>query len=343
MKHVFFASSDPGGANVIAATIRRLPAAQAYRLFTDREGFRVPELGSRYEQIDDAAGVTPLFAADSPDIVFTGTSLFSTVELDIQAEARRRGIFTVAVVDHWTNFLRRFERSGRVAMLPDVVLVPDAVAAAIAEREGIPKNLIRVFGQPHFYDAGAFEPSASRDEYWRAKDVDPATQVLVFLSDALTETSGDTDRAIAEFGYTETGVLQAVLRALPSRAGLSIVIRPHPKERQGKYLSYTADSRVHVAEGGALWELLAHADFVVGMFSSALVEAVALGKRPLRVEIGAGERNLLPVPESMFFARVTAEADLQAVLGNYLSERRDRVPEAFLHAGFEKVMDEYLY
>ena len=336
MKRVFFASSDPGGANVIAAVIRRLPEGAPYRLFTDAQGHRVPSLADRYELLDDAAAP---FRAQRPDVVFTATSLSSSVERSLLREASRLGIRSAAVIDHWTNFGARFETNG-VRELPDAIFVPDEIAAKMVVSEGLPADRVRVFGQPHFHDAASFRPASTRSAFWSALGVRHDRPVLVFLSDSLTETAGDDARARATFGYTEADVLDHVLRAIGTR-DLSIVVRPHPKERRGKFDALARDPRITVAPDAPLWEMLSHADHVVGMFTSALVEATALGRLPLRVEIGA-TRDLLPVPASLFFGRVTDANRLVPVLDRYLEREPHARPAALLPSSFDTVIREWL-
>lgn len=342
MKRVFFGSSDPGGANVIAAVVRRLPEGAPYRLFTDRHGYRVTSVENRYEVVDDPADIADEIERDRPDVVFTATSLASGVERTMISAASRRGIRCAAVIDHWTNFARRFVDGGGAALFPDAVFVPDETALQIAIAEGVPPRLLRVFGHPHFYDAQAYVPAGARDVFWQRLGVRADRPVIVFLSDSLTETAGGAAEAVREFGYTEMNILERVAAALGPSRDASFVIRPHPKERPEKFAAYRSDPRVSMLPDAPLWDLLGHADHVIGMFSSALVEAAALGKRALRVEIGAGDRNLLPVPRQMFFDRVTEDARLAPVLEAYLARPSCEQPKPAFSNAFLTVIPQWL-
>ena len=339
---MFFGSSDPGGANVIAAVLRRLPEGAQYRLFTDRHGYRVTSVENRYEVVDDPADIADEIERDRPDVVFTATSLASGVERTMISAARRRGIPCAAVIDHWTNFARRFVDESGAALFPDAVFVPDETALQIAIAEGVPPQLLRVFGHPHFVDARSYVPPGTRNSFWRGVGVRTERPVIVFLSDSLTETAGGAAEAVREFGYTEMDTLERVLTALGEAQNASLVIRPHPKERQEKFAAFRADPRVSVLADAPLWDLLGHADHVIGMFSSALVEAAALGKRALRVEIGAGDRNLLPVPRQMFFDRVTEADRLAPVLQAYLARPSCEQPEPAFSNAFLTVIPQWL-
>ena len=341
MKRIFFASSDPGGANVIAATIRRLPRGATYRLFTDQQGYRVPALAERYEVVD-LASVPNVFSAGRPDVVFTGTSITSDLELHFIREGSARGCRTAAVIDHWTNFSRRFRWPDGKRELPDVVLVPDSAASSMAAADGLPASRLRVYGQPHFTDAASFRPATTRGEFWRGSDVDPASKVVLFLSDALTETAGSEELAEAQFGYTESAICAHVLDALAGHPEVTVVVRPHPKERPGKFVASLNPPRMTLAPTAPLWETIAHSDHVIGMFSSAIVEAAALGKLPLRVEIGAGGRDFLPVPPGLYFARVVDRALLRPTMESFLvAPPVAKRPGLFAH-DFESVISDLL-
>lgn len=341
MKRIFFASSDPGGANVIAATIRRLPERVSYRLFTDPQGHRVPALADRYEMIQPV-DVRELIAAECPDIVFTGTSLTSALELHFLREGAARGSRTAAVIDHWTNFSRRFQWPDGTLQLPDLVLVPDQVAFSRAAAEGLPADRLRIFGHPHFADAATFISHVAREDFWHGAGVEPSSKIVLFLSDALTETAGDEARAKGQFGYTEMSILAHLIDALSVHPDVSLVIRPHPKERTAKFETFLQPRRVTLAPSAPLWDTIAQSDHVVGMFSSALVEAAAVGKLALRVEIGAGERDLLPIPREAYFERVLEEGQLARALDRLLAVPASRNRTNFLGREFESVLPSLL-
>jgi len=64
-------------------------------------------------------------------LILTGTSSTATVELDSILKARANGIVTMSFIEHWTNYLARFERGSRI-VLPDRILVSDLQAKKIA-------------------------------------------------------------------------------------------------------------------------------------------------------------------------------------------------------------------
>lgn len=341
MKRIFFASSDPGGANVIAAIARRMPDPSGYRVFTDPGGFRTAYLEGRYEVVATEGTVADIFVADPPDVVFTASSLVSDIELKMLREARRLGIRSAAVVDHWNDFANRFARGGDPEF-PDRVFVIDETAVEMAVAQGVPRDRVEEFGHPHFYDAQFYAPVKSRADFWRELGVDPDRQVLLFVSDALTETEGSREAALQRFGFVETDILEMLLGALGAEPAVSVVVKPHPREHRDKFERFPGGSAVIVVWTAPLWELLAHSDFVAGMFSSALLEAVAIGKRPLRIEVGAGDRNFLPVPDRLFSGRILAEDELRPGIHRYLSGAAHAGAAPFTAEKFSRVIDEWL-
>lgn len=342
MKRIFFASSDPGGANVIAAVARRIPDSSRYRVFTDPGGFNATSLEGRYEVVPPTDSVGSIFAADPPDVVFTATSLVSDIELKLLREARSRGIPAAAAVDHWNDFARRFARGGGSPEFPNKVFVIDETAVDMAVQQGVPREKLEEFGHPHFYDAQFYVPPGSRADFWRRLGIDPDQRVLLFVSDALTETAGSREGALRKFGYVETDILRMLLRDLDADQRVAVVVKPHPKEEHDKFERLPGGSGVVVVRNAPLWELLAHSDFVAGMFSSALLEAVAIGKRPLRIEVGAGGRNFLPVPDRLFAGRVLEEGELRPAVRGYLSGAAHSGPAPFTAEKFSRVIDEWL-
>jgi hypothetical protein len=59
--------------------------------------------------------------------VITGTGWASDLEHEARVQTRLRGIHSIAVLDHWTNYWERFIRDGE-EVLPDEIWVTDSYA-----------------------------------------------------------------------------------------------------------------------------------------------------------------------------------------------------------------------
>lgn len=340
MKNVLFGSGDPGSANLIAAVIRRLDANHPYTLVTDCKGYQVPNLQKSYTIISDGIDIQSVFNDSKPDLVFTGTSIHSEAEQLIREEARRRNIFSIAAIDHWTRLQERFIGSNG-AVFPDLIFVPDSTAIEQAIACGIPASLLKEFGQPHFYDCGQFKSKFSKEGILSKLSISNNWPLVVFLSDALSETEGSESKAISHYGFSELKILDALIEEIErSNLELNLVVKLHPREGLDKFKTKKYPAFVSFWKDFSLWDLLTHADFVIGMFSASVLEAAALGHRPLRIEINAKNMDLLPVPEKYFFHRVLNRADLGTSLRKYLkSSKQSELEKLFLDRFSSQIID----
>ena len=67
------------------------------------------------------------------DILVSGTSYMSLAEHEARSLARAKGIYSVAVLDHWVNYSSRFVRQNTTIM-PNEIWVTDIEAMKIAQR-----------------------------------------------------------------------------------------------------------------------------------------------------------------------------------------------------------------
>ena len=63
----------------------------------------------------------------SCDNLFTGTGWSSDVEHNARVLAAEKGVFSIAALDHWVNYLDRFTRLNNI-QLPDQIIVFDKIA-----------------------------------------------------------------------------------------------------------------------------------------------------------------------------------------------------------------------
>lgn len=333
---VFFASADPGGAQELSATLRYLKAEgilPAARLFTGRNGYEPIGTPLPYERVNDEGEVRALFEKTTPRLVFIATSSSDETEWLFLRESQRRGVPTAAIIDHWGNFWMRFTRRGET-IFPDHIYVNDLVARDRAIEEQLPAEQVAVFGNPFLAEAAAYRPAVDKEHFFQdTLALDPNRLTIVFLSDALIETCGSEEGARHRFGYTETEIFDSLLNAFkvladrhPEVSQSNIVIKLHPKEFAAKYQGLEKKAgqltagRVLLTQDAPLWDLLAYSDVILGMFSAAVLHAALLGKRPLRIEMGATE-NFLPVASDYFADRVVKSEKFIDALSLYLSQR----------------------
>jgi len=211
-------------------------------------------------------GPTPLgleAALDGAEALLSGTGWASDLEHRARAEAQRRGLPSVAVIDHWVNYRMRFQRGGE-EILPDRVWVTDAYAVAEAAR-ALPELEAEL--KPNLYlqaQAAAAGPPPERGD------------VLFVLEPARDD-----------WGRHQPGEFQALdwfwrhkERLAPSGAPLRL--RPHPSDPPRKYDAWlAAHPGAALDTSSDMAEALKGASTVVGLQSAALVIALAAGRRAI--------------------------------------------------------------
>ena len=200
-------------------------------------------------------------------MLLSGTGWATDIEHDARVLATTRGIRSVAVIDHWTNYTARFVRDGH-RELPDEIWVADAEAFALARRS-FPGHDVRL--HPNLYLQHQLEHIAPCPDPARHPDV------LYVL-----------EPARSDWGRQQQGEFQALDYFIAHRQHLglpadgAVHLRPHPADPPGKYDAWIAqqnDSRIRLDEARTLAEAIDRHAWVAGCESMALVVALAAGRR----------------------------------------------------------------
>jgi len=194
----------------------------------------------------------------------TGTGWGSRLEHDARYEARRNGVRSIAVLDHWTNYRERFVR-GTSLVLPDELWVVDEYALEIARQTfpGLPIVL-----QPDRYAEQQVRRMA------------PLARVTG------NELSYLLEPARSGWGRDEAGEFQALRYFLDMFPQLelpgdtTICLRPHPSDAPGKYDAFLGEWHGHriLLDSGDLVGALSRARWVAGCQTYALTLALRAGR-----------------------------------------------------------------
>ena len=294
---------ESGGAQAIAPVIKELERKGssvivfakdvAEKVFCDH-GFRPLYLeGGESCFIEHA--LLNNWEGEGPDIVVTSAA--SLPELDMTEKnlwlwARRNCIRSLAVLDQWQNYARRFSSylTTDFAFMPDICCVMDEIARLGMIEDGFPAERIVITGQPAF-DSLVERTSADTKaelELKRAMGMDNGRPTVVFIGEALRRHLGD------EYGYDEYRVLNYlvdIIKDMDERPNL--IIKKHPQNIDEDFdldvISRAATQivvRIVGVEHPAKRVVLA-SDVVVGMSSVLLVESILLGQITVSLEIGA--------------------------------------------------------
>jgi hypothetical protein len=213
-------------------------------------------------------------------LLISGSGWSSDLEHKARALARRRGIPSVAVLDHWVNYRARFERGGE-EVLPDQLWVADAEAQVLAQATF---PALPVLQLPNQWLTELSQAVASTRPQ---PPQQPARRLLYLMEPIRVPWPGGPWK-------DEQGELQALrylLEQLPKLAERgciaprdqleALALRPHPSEPAGKYDALIADAVRHLPirldPTPSLAVALAWADATFGCETQALVAALACG------------------------------------------------------------------
>lgn len=336
MNKVLVISEDPGGANALVPVIRRLAkeervAAEIYCRGYSKDIFAMQ--GIEYQEINpilSVSGAIEILKAKNCAGLLTATSMSpNSADKIFIAAARELGIFSISLIDFWSNYRERFrDEAYQLVYLPDKIGIMDEQARADAAEEGIEPSRIHITGQPVFDRLALLRKSftaVARKKIRQKLDIADDQPFILFASqptaDVCLKRFGDPDH----IGYTEYSVIRHLIEAVSAlalRTGkeIKVVIRPHPTEdvQQLRKLVDGCSSTL-VSGAGDGCEVALAADLVVGMDSEFLVETCYIGLPTISLQPGL--RNMkdnLPTNRMGLSRAVYVADEIESVLEKYL-------------------------
>lgn len=201
-----------------------------------------------------------------PTLIITGTSFGDTVDKELVAWGKEKGVVSISVIEHWSWYRRRFEVLGKL-MLPDYIFVNDEIAYNEALADGLPVDKLIIAGNP-ILDNMLSKERCTRERSDILKDVGLPDKYnnIVFISEEL---GADFNGTEDDLGYDEFFVLKVIIDNLLKEDCL--IIKLHPEEASDKYSDFI-NERVKVIREIDVYNLSAIADMIVGMGSILLIE-----------------------------------------------------------------------
>lgn len=218
-----------------------------------------------------------------PDIVLVTPLVdFGSQQLDYLKSAQTLGIHNVLCVASWDNLTNK----GIIQLKPEAVLVwnHDQKREAV-ELHGIPPEQVIVTGAQSFDRWFENRPSTTREQFCRRHGFDPSRPTILYVCSSAFIAEEEARFAVKWVEY---------LRSCndPVVAGANILIRPHPLNA-GQWADVDVSRYARVAiypRGGAYvttaearadyYDSIYHSDAVVGINTSALIEAGIIGRTP---------------------------------------------------------------
>ena len=228
MREIAVVIHDAGAAQVLVSLIKANFDYANWHIFTP--------LNSPAHKITDSNGLklqTSTVKEISPDLIFYGTSWQNDFHLDFLNYAKKHTIKTVAFLDNWENYRKRFNN-----IFPDFICVNDNLAYETAKYEGL-TSLIKM------------KDYATINILNKRKNIKEQNTLLI-LSEPTARVAKNSYDDANYWGYTETSWMQDILDNFELFECSSLTIRLHPSDnplmyenimQSYKHINYTIEQK----------------------------------------------------------------------------------------------------
>jgi hypothetical protein len=200
-------------------------------------------------------------------VLISGTGWSTNFEYESRRISKSKGIKTIAVIDHWANYEKRFIYDS-CKLLPDEIWVTDKYAEELA-RNKFPECSI-VIKNNTYLDCEVEEIHA-RTGFGMRKPC------VTYVMEPIRVLWNDEDEAgeFQAFNYFYNN-----LDTLGINKETSVFIKPHPSDTKGKYDHLIINmNNVYVDDESSLSTLIANSSMVVGCHTYAMIIALHAGCR----------------------------------------------------------------
>src|SRR4051812_39714879 len=240
--------------------------------------------------IPSSAAVEALLREEAPDAVLVSPLVnLASWEVDWVKSAARLGIPTAACIASWDNLTTK----GHLRVIPDAVFVwNEAQRGEAVELHGVPRERVVVTGAQHFDRWFGRSASTDREAFCARAGLRADRPFLLYVGSTSNINAPEWEDA---FVRRWIGALRAPGSPLRDHG---VLVRPHPDRRGGYRTDALADlenvavwpaerpNPVEAAARDEYFDSLHHAEAVVGVNTSAMIEAAIVGRPVLTIEAG---------------------------------------------------------
>ncbi len=304
----------------------------------------IAEDGDSIEEI-----VEKILVEHKPKVLFVGTSEnISSPAFVFTRYARKRHILSIGCIDAFGNAEYRFRGNSNnaLAFAPDILFVPDQPTQKAFSALGFASKSVHVVGHPVFDElrekrllySSAYCASLRQEMFPDAQD----KMIIVFVSEVSTGLGDNQFRHSSKYTLHGSGlykdrtsiVIEEFLHAIEShRNMLYTVLRLHPKNTFEE-LAHCIPKFNGISSGGSIHDILACADSVVGMTTTALLEASALGKKTLSIVPRIEEQTWLSSIAAGITASACTRSEVVAECNQLCTQRGQQSPE-YIYSAFD--------
>ena len=242
--------------------------------------------------------VSEIIKKKQPDIILYGTGWLN-FNVIIKENSQKYNIKTIALIDHWANYKRRFSKN----VLPDAIIVMDDAAQKIALDTF--NSEVDIFKIKNYYLQNISNSYSLKKN--NKKDF------VVFISEPTKEDPLD-------FNAVEYDLLSDILKKFDK-----VIIRLHPTESKNKYYKVTSSypkSIIKVVESSEedLATTLSKSKLTIGIGSTALYVSFLLGIKTISYIPNRYKLPTIPLPQKY---NLTNLEDLSSI--DFSNEIRENV------------------
>jgi hypothetical protein len=197
-------------------------------------------------------------------LIITGSALGNSIDKKLISLGRRRKIFTISIIEHWTNYYARFVYKKKI-FLPDLIFVNDLIAYKDAIKSGIPKKKLFVMGNIHFENLSKSILKKNLSS-WAQKIKKKNKKIIFFISEQILK---DKIYLFNEYNSDEFQTLKNIIAAMSEDDIL--VIKCHPQEKVKKFKQF-AKKNIIIKKNVSFSDIVNLPDFIIGMKSILLLE-----------------------------------------------------------------------
>jgi hypothetical protein len=275
---------DPIGRRLALHTARRLAAGTNTRI-----AGRVVRTTARLERaIPSSPTIDGYVREQRPDVVLaTSVVKLASPQVEFLKSARSLGIPAGTCVASWDNLTNK----GLLKWQPERVFVWNEIQRREAiELHGMPAERVTATGAGLFDTWFDRRPSTSREDFVRRMGLDPDRPYVLFLGSSPFVTNHSDD----EVSFVERWI-EALRSAGDERVRrVGIAVRPHPVGKGWRDADLSrfenavvwprhSERPVSAEEHDTFYDSLAHSAAVVGINTTAMIEAAVVGKSVLTV------------------------------------------------------------
>jgi len=309
-----FVFSDPAGANSTLALIDNILKCggknnEDFMVFTNSAGV----FPNEYINLVKIKDFNIKFYSDildkfKPEYIFTATS-GNNYEHNIRLLSKEKRIRTIAFIDHWTNYFKRFTFNNKT-LFPDEIWVINDIAKKEAMEAGLPEEKIFISGNPFYEKIRKFIPKVDKECFLKNNNIPVYKKIIMFISENLRESFPKDAKDKCALGFDEFTVLSDILNSffqinskdLIDFSKYLFLIKIHPREKMDKFDSIIKNRKynflnIEVRKKIDPLTITYYSDYVLGMFSNMVIEALLMGKEVLRVQTGQIGADILKFDE----------------------------------------------